>query len=331
MDQQKLLASEVKMAASTTFDFILEQIKTSNLNFWVQLSPFSATISLKKSLVKDVSGIPLMPPILTPVIKPDPEGQTKKISKLECALENMKMKLADAIDDCAEAHKTISILEKELAQSKSAQHETKSIVKNQSVQSQKFETLQRSFDKLADDKHEVLLELESERKKSKLINNKLNRDISELNVKHQKEKTEITKNLKSEIKSWRKDLGSERKEKLKLEKQLEMLQKKVEEKLHKSTQACQISSLVKEPTLPNDSEGIDCTVCAEPILNYEPEYFNAIEMNPACDNCKTPSIEHSSSLKNSATGQLLMMALKETRMKKLIKLREEFAPRSKQN
>ena len=63
-----------------------------------------------------------------------------------------------------------------------------------------------------------------------------------------------------------------------------MLQKKVEEKLLKSTQACQISSLVKEPTLPNDSERIDCTVCAEPILNYEPEYFNAIEMNPACDN-----------------------------------------------
>jgi hypothetical protein len=70
MNQQQLIDSEAKMAASTTFDYILEQIKTSNPNFWIQLSPFSATISLKKSLVKDVSGLPVMPPIPSHAIKP---------------------------------------------------------------------------------------------------------------------------------------------------------------------------------------------------------------------------------------------------------------------
>ena len=83
--------------------------------------------------------------------------------------------------------------------------------------------LQKSCDKLANDKHEVLLEVQSERKKSKLINNQLNPNSSDLRVKHQKEKT----------------LGNERKEKIKLEKQLEMLQKKVEEKQNTSTRACQ--------------------------------------------------------------------------------------------
>ena len=158
-----------------------------------------------------------------------------------CALENMRLNCADAIDDCAKAHMTISMLEKELDQIKAAQDETKSIVENKCVLSQKIEMLmlQKTSDQLADDKHDVLLELESEKKKSKLINNRLNQDLSELRVKHQKEKTEIIKNLKSEIKSWRKDLGDERKEKIKLEKQLELLQKKVEVKLKTSTQTCQ--------------------------------------------------------------------------------------------
>ena len=44
------------MAASRIFDNILEQIQSSNLNFHLQVSPFSAVISLKKSLVKDKSG-----------------------------------------------------------------------------------------------------------------------------------------------------------------------------------------------------------------------------------------------------------------------------------
>ena len=49
------------MLASNTFDFILEQIKKSSLNFQIQLSPFSAYISLKKSLVTDKSGVPQLP------------------------------------------------------------------------------------------------------------------------------------------------------------------------------------------------------------------------------------------------------------------------------
>ena len=47
------------MAAHKTFDSILRQIQFSNLNFRIQLSPFAANISLKKTPVKDMSGTPL--------------------------------------------------------------------------------------------------------------------------------------------------------------------------------------------------------------------------------------------------------------------------------
>ena len=50
------------MAASRTFHSILEQIQCSNLNFQLQISPFSANISLKKTPIKDKSGALVPPP-----------------------------------------------------------------------------------------------------------------------------------------------------------------------------------------------------------------------------------------------------------------------------
>ena len=46
------------MTARKTFDSILQQIQFSNLNFRIELSPFAANIFLKKTPVKDKSGIP---------------------------------------------------------------------------------------------------------------------------------------------------------------------------------------------------------------------------------------------------------------------------------
>ena len=49
------------MVASQAFFSILEQIQNSKLNFQLHLSPFSANISLKKSLITDKNGNPIMP------------------------------------------------------------------------------------------------------------------------------------------------------------------------------------------------------------------------------------------------------------------------------
>ena len=50
------------MLASNVFYKIIEQIQSSNLNFHLQLSPFSAKISLKKSLIRGKAGALLLPP-----------------------------------------------------------------------------------------------------------------------------------------------------------------------------------------------------------------------------------------------------------------------------
>ena len=54
--------SDLTMLAETVFDDILDRIRNSRLNFQLQISPYSAYISLKKSLQKDRSGSLLVPP-----------------------------------------------------------------------------------------------------------------------------------------------------------------------------------------------------------------------------------------------------------------------------
>ena len=51
------------MHATKIFNEILDKVKMSNLNFCIQMSPFSANISLKKSFIKDKSGAYILPSI----------------------------------------------------------------------------------------------------------------------------------------------------------------------------------------------------------------------------------------------------------------------------
>ena len=50
------------MSASETFENLLKLVQSSFLNFKIELSPFSATIYLKKSYIKNQHGTPLLPP-----------------------------------------------------------------------------------------------------------------------------------------------------------------------------------------------------------------------------------------------------------------------------
>jgi hypothetical protein len=62
MPQNRISDLDTAMFAKRSFDSILEQVQASNLNFQLQISPFSATISLKKTLIKDKLGNLLLPP-----------------------------------------------------------------------------------------------------------------------------------------------------------------------------------------------------------------------------------------------------------------------------
>ena len=79
------------MFASTAFETIITQIQHSNLNFQLQMSPFSAQISLKKSLITERTGVSRLPP---PNFEPDVTNFAMKSD-----LDNLKLKYARVVDD----------------------------------------------------------------------------------------------------------------------------------------------------------------------------------------------------------------------------------------
>ena len=106
------------MAASDTYEALLKKIRTSNLNFRIEQSPFSAIISLKKSLVKDKTGQMLKPPLpdsaLLQKVQSDNQNLSKKIDHLENIVKSINSDLENSVQDCESAYKTISKLQYEL-------------------------------------------------------------------------------------------------------------------------------------------------------------------------------------------------------------------------
>ena len=61
--QNSISDIEKTVMASTMFDNVIEYVRNSKLNFQLQLSPFSAHISLRRSLIKNRSGDTELPPL----------------------------------------------------------------------------------------------------------------------------------------------------------------------------------------------------------------------------------------------------------------------------
>ena len=150
-------------------------------------------------------------------------------------------------------------------------------------------------------------------KRLKSVSNTLNQGLVEARTKPNATKSDEVKTLKVEIKHWRKELGEERKQKIKLENALADIEARLTESKEtqqstftskeiltastRSTDSSDSSSLCTLDVVMSTDSGLssnpveDYTVCAEPIHNYKPEYLNGVEMNPGCDNCKTPTLE----------------------------------------
>ena len=96
------------MLASRRIDNILHQIQTSNLNFYLQLSPFCAHISPKKTLIGDKYGSYLCPAVFT--------------SKVHSP--------TDLLHEVAAAHATIKVLEDEMNQLKKPNPNQKKEIKD---------------------------------------------------------------------------------------------------------------------------------------------------------------------------------------------------------
>ena len=202
------------MRASQTFDNLITQVKASNLNFQIQLSPFSALISLKKSLVKDKCGVSLVPPIRHPPILHHHDSVlhqnqelTDKIIDLEKGIRNLTSANRETLTDCEKSYKTATSL-KNVLDVKNESILAKEDVYTKQIQSLRLENflLRESIEKSGEVQKKVddiLNETKKDlNKKQKLLlelnkkNGSLEKKIKDLETENKK--IDINKNAKDE-------------------------------------------------------------------------------------------------------------------------------------
>ena len=238
------------MVASRTFSSILQQIQSSNLNYQLQISPFSATISLKKTPIKDKYGAPLLPPPQCPP-KPAPmplcpstsstaatccasdadlAALAAKNLQLEKDLVTLRGDYDNSVSDCVAAHQRINSLEN-ICIEKTKNHE---VLKSEiSENNALVTTLNLEIKQLNLENYESrtsvgnltqeIKDLESLIKTGRQASTKLNKEISEMKANFNKEKETIAKEHRMEVKAWKKELGDERKLRIKLERKVNTL------------------------------------------------------------------------------------------------------------
>ena len=280
------------MLASNMFYRILNQIQSSNLNFQLQLSPFSAQISLKKSLVKDKSGTVLLPPpvpecVFNSNIKTENKDFTSADDEWK-ALVDQNIKLKNelfalqkshevVVNECADAHDTIESLKNHLRAT------VETVGGKSSETALEIDTLKEKIEALENkikERDENLQELEVANKIAREGTNRIRKELNESKKKFTQEKAMIFKEHKSEVKAWRKELGEANREKIKLK---EKLEDKNDEKITKTNSPI----LVNEPLISQlPRSEISCSICSEEIIDYKPKYFLGEIFNPACNKCE---------------------------------------------
>ena len=274
--------TNVKMLTTKSFDYILEQIQTSSLNYQIQISPFSALISLKKSLIKDKSGRPCLPTHLGKSSE-HVKALVEKNEELEKKLSILTKEHSEVIHNSAEAYKTVKTLQN-----------LKQDVKAETASGEHIRELEDELcvlRKALKCRENEILELQIANKNAKEASNKLNEVLAQNRVKFQKEKNLLVKEHRAEVKAIKKDLGNERREKVKLEMKLTNLfdekeidqahQKKKKKKTVKNSTEAELS----QHTI-NNSRTF-CSLCSDPVNDYQPEYFCGEKYNPACQTCKS--------------------------------------------
>ena len=122
--------TELKMATNTTFSAILNKIQLSNLNFTINLTPYAAYITLKKSVQKDMNGNLLTPAPPLLFLLHQAQEQTLQLrvenSELRSTIDNLEKKL-DAIA-CDNARLVESLEDK--TKSVADLNSTKSVLEN---------------------------------------------------------------------------------------------------------------------------------------------------------------------------------------------------------
>ena len=150
-------------------------------------------------------------------------------------------------------------------------------------------TMVKELKEALKDRDNDILELKVALKAAKEASYKLNGVLGQNRVQYEKEKSLIFKEHRAEVKSLKKELGNEVKEKIRLEKELEEILIANENKVNKRSKKKKKKSFEEpvETELALTNSEIFCSICAQPIPNFQPEYFCGERYNPVCKTCKT--------------------------------------------
>lgn len=232
--------------AAIVFNHILCQIQNSSLNFRLELSPFSAVISLKKTFIKDKSGLPLTPANVVCSDKYSTQDSlANEVSDLKDKYEKIAIKYSAACDN-------ILVLEKALKE-----------------------------------KEETIQNLEAANTAAVAAATKLNKAVTEQRCLHEQERNNLVKEYKGQVKLWKKELGQLNRKHINLQRKFEHSQMPSRSQTCPSILASDSRDREPDPLACTTEElKVRCSICSNEIVDYVPDYFCGLIINPACDDCK---------------------------------------------
>ena len=195
-------STNLTILASQNFDAILEQVKNSSLNFQIQVSPFSALISLKKSFVKDKSGNLLLPSNRhgTSENTRDSVEKNLKLERDIMVLTNMHKEVVDN-------------LEKTLQEAKVKQEV---VATEANEREQKLKAEIETLKKTLKNRDGEIGNLKAAVKTSKDVSEKLNKKLNENRTNYEREKDQILKEHVRGLKALKKEVVAVKEENMKL-------------------------------------------------------------------------------------------------------------------
>ena len=197
-------STNLTMLANENFDAILDQVKNSCLNFQIQVSPFSALISLKKSFVKDKSGNLLLPSNRH-VTSKDTGELIDKNSKLEHDIMVLTKKHNEVVGDLEKTLQEARVKQDKVAEQNEREQQLKA----------EIETMKNTLK----NRDSEIRNLKAAIKKSNDVSEKLNKKLHENRANYEHEKDQILKEHARVLKSLKKDVLDVQEENRKLKKQ----------------------------------------------------------------------------------------------------------------
>ena len=266
------------ISLQTSCNSILDTIRSSCLNYNLQETPFSMYITVRKTGVKykdlNIHSVPVKSEKASVddvkkiekvyhALKDDHEDALKE---LEAKYEHIKQ-LENIIDNYGEKLSKFEFIEEKFekitAEKRSLEHKVANSHKElENVKNRLRDTNEMSEEAL--DNNKKLLEeincLKAHNERLESSTKKLNSQMISNQLKSKKEKEEVIKETKAEIKILKTDLGQERKKTVKLEKELENVKRQV----HKPSDIKATNT-----TGPPNVMSTSCQTDAHPDLPYQ--------------------------------------------------------------